>query len=554
MKTSHSIQTIFQDLLKTIQQNDEVDNVSKQFSKIITNRERVEFVSELLKKYEVSCEFVKDKKCDKVSVNLREQGNQKFKGKLLQEALELYTQSLANAEENSENFSKALANRSAVLFELELYEECLKDIEKSLENNYPKDLQPKLIKRKNNALSQVQSEKGRTLYFKPAPDLPTASKSPSIACATNLLEIQSTPTQGRHVVAKENIEIGDILAVEKPFCHILASEFYSHCHECLRLSYNLLPCSNCTQVFYCSSKCQKEAQKYHKYECNILKTLRSLQLDKMKLLPLKLAILTRDYYNEIKTYNGLDSVDKNNKYRSDRYKEIHNLVANTRSRSVADLFERSTTAAVIFNLVKTHTQFFCGDTEEEIFKEILLLHFQTAPCNFHEISELSRTNDGYFETQEIGAGAFSFLSLFNHCCNPNVVRHCHGNTVVLRAIRSIAKGEQCYDNYGYHYALMLKPDRQLNLNKQYFFECNCEVCIKDWPTLPFLSSPNFKTGVTDSDIMNLRKGNEACIDQICQKLLPKIKELEKSQPSRMFAEMQEVLKQCYALLGNVRRT
>uniref|UniRef100_A0A6P7G1M4 SET and MYND domain-containing protein 4-like n=1 Tax=Diabrotica virgifera virgifera TaxID=50390 RepID=A0A6P7G1M4_DIAVI len=168
----------------------------------------------------------------------------------------------------------------------------------------------------------------------------------------------------------------------------------------------------------------------------------------MKLLPLKLAVLARDCYTEITRYNELESVDKNNPYRSDRYKEIHNLVANTQSRSVADLFERSTTAAVIYNLVKTHTQFFCGDTDEEMFKEILLLHFQTAPCNFHEISELSSTKEGYFETQEIGAGAFAFLSLFNHCCNPNVVRHCHGNVVVLRAIRSIAKGEQCYDNYG----------------------------------------------------------------------------------------------------------
>lgn len=53
-----------------------------------------------------------------------------------------------------------------------------------------------------------------------------------------------------------------------------------------------------------------------------------------------------------------------------------------------------------------------------------------------------------YEIVEIGAGAYAFMSLLNHSCAPNVVRHCHGNTIVLRAIRPIEIGQQLYDNYG----------------------------------------------------------------------------------------------------------
>lgn len=292
---------------------------------------------------------------------------------------------------------------------------------------------------------QYKSSDDENKYFNPIPDILDDSKSNYIQCASNSVEIKYSESQGRHIVATKNINIGEILAVETPFSQILVSEYFNHCHNCLKLCYNLLPCEHCTRSFYCNENCRKNALKYHKYECNILKTLLSLKLDKMKLLPLKISLSVKNLYP---TISQITQLDPNEIYKSDEYKEIHNLIGNTDTRTVADLFERSTTAAVIFSLIKNNADFFSSDEDETIFKELLLLHFQTASCNFHEISELSKNEGGYYETEEIGAGAFSFLSLFNHSCNPNVVRHCHGDAVVVRAIRSIEKGEQCYDNYG----------------------------------------------------------------------------------------------------------
>lgn len=280
-------------------------------------------------------------------------------------------------------------------------------------------------------------------FYRKIPEVSKEHYNERIECATDVVEIKHTEDLGRHVVAVRDIEIGDIIAIEKPFCHVLTSDYFSHCHECLQLCYSMIPCDYCTSALYCCEGCKTKSFTYHKYECQIMRTLRILQLDKMKLLPLKIAIVTKDFYKHL----GTNEIKKD-VYISDRYLEIHNLVGNTESRTVSDLFKRSVDAAIIFHLVKIYSTFFDSNEEEKTFKDILLLHMQTAPCNFHSISEISENTEGAYAPEDIAAGAYAFLSMFNHSCNPNVVRQSFGPVLVSRAIRSIKTGEQCFDNYG----------------------------------------------------------------------------------------------------------
>lgn len=288
----------------------------------------------------------------------------------------------------------------------------------------------------------------QTQFFEPhhqeVPIIPEEVTNPFIQSATNSIEIKFSDDLGRHIVASKNIEIGEIIAVEEPFCSVLIQDFATHCHECLKLTYNLLPCPSCTQGMFCSIDCMNKAQKYHIFECRILKTIRELNLDKMKVIALKIALCVKQEYGKVLNESVVLETDI---YRSDRYYEIHKLVGNSEYRAVSDLFKRATAAAILYYLVKTFNTFFANESDETAFNEVLLLHIQTAPCNFHEISEIC-DNNGVFETREIGAGAYSFLSMFNHSCSPNVVRQCHGKTIVLRAIQTIKEGIQCFDNYG----------------------------------------------------------------------------------------------------------
>lgn len=251
---------------------------------------------------------------------------------------------------------------------------------------------------------------------------------------------------GRHVVATKNIAVGDVIAIEEPFAKILLPEqAFSYCHNCLELCYTLVPCNKCTNALFCSNKCKDLAlTAYHKYECPILPAMVSMGFTKFHLLALRIAICAKKDYSAI---GSCFSRSDEGIYRSGRYREIHQLIANTEQRSTADLFERSVTAALLYNLVKERTEFL-ADVDPKTFQELLMLHLQTGPSNFHETSELTGTADGLYAPTEIGAAAYAFLSLLNHACSPNVVRHCHGVITVLRALRPILKGEQLFDNYG----------------------------------------------------------------------------------------------------------
>lgn len=265
---------------------------------------------------------------------------------------------------------------------------------------------------------------------------------PSIQCASDSVEIQETETMGRHVVATKDITPGDVIALEKPFAKILLKErILDHCHHCLKLSYNLLPCTKCTEALFCTKTCQEEAiELYHKYECPILTILNNFS--KLEVLAVRVTLLARNHYATLKTIKPSDC------YKSERYEEIYQLVTNTEKRSVSDLFAKAAMAALLTHIFENYTTFLRDSPYKDVFSELLLHHLQTAPSNFHEISECIGSATKCYATEDIGSGAFSFLSLFNHSCSPNIVRHCHGYTVVLRALRPIKKGEQLFDNYG----------------------------------------------------------------------------------------------------------
>ena len=246
---------------------------------------------------------------------------------------------------------------------------------------------------------------------------------------------------------------------------------------------------------FCNEECRSKCwERFHSVDCPLLPAI-SKNVGKMALLALRILLVSSYKGREIKRlFKEVEEFEapvdprtmgfnQEGKYISSDYKPIHFLVGHSERRANADLFRRSVTAACLLHCLENLTNFFGTAVDDEMYffcGGLLLHHLQSLPCNAHEVSEMI-VNKGSFESQEIGAAAYATLSLLNHSCDPNVVRHSYQDWAVLRAIRPIKDGEEIVDNYGYHHALHSVDERRSQLSKQYFFHCSCDACQGCWP-------------------------------------------------------------------------
>ena len=158
------------------------------------------------------------------------------------------------------------------------------------------------------------------------------------------------------------------------------------------------------------------------------------------------------------------------------------------------------------------------------------------------------------------------------------VRHYYSNVAVVRAIRTIKKGQELLDNYGYHYAVMPKEERQRKLHNQYYFHCACASCspasassAKKWTVYGGLNTtplplPSFSPSEHRAILAELAKSQKSyrrAFEQVLQGefeealpvLLEHLRFLDKhiSRPLREYNDCQEAIKQCYSAMANSYR-
>lgn len=536
---------LYQKVCDKLKERKNLQTLSEAFGGLRSDAARVQFVLEL----GVIDEIIDIKPCYKLkssknSNDFRIDGNKLFKNKQFWKSLEKYNQSVLTAPAgDARATSFAHANRSAVLFHLEEYELCLKDIQTSLDSNYPKEMMYKLLDRRarcykilgrseeaikacSEALECVEvsdlkdtdkisrrndlekylmqcSEKSMVSIGtkdNPVPPELTSFNDKYIA-TSKAFDIATSPSKGRYPVAALDIDLGEVLVVEKPFASVLLEECQStHCHHCFQRTLAPIPCQQCSSVRYCSLECATQSWTlYHAFECKYLnhiykagkyghlalRTLLKAGLDHCKELEHESYKGAVGASNELKTFNSTGIYDPT------QYTTIYNLVGHTDLRAVGDIFRRTVIAVYLLKCIEP--EFFQGSSVEAsggcisdsllTAGGIILRHLQSFPCNAHEISELQLSYKSVETsvTMEIGAGIYATMSLFNHSCEPNVTRFFYGDKCVVRALTSITAGQEIADNYGVLSALTPRSERQNRLASQYYFECHCEACDKDAP-------------------------------------------------------------------------
>lgn len=593
-----------------------------------SDEERIKLTLNVMSEYNIIPEECEDVKDVTESEKLRQDGNKLFiSGELNSntyvEVLKLYTRSIAYAPYLSEHLALGYANRSAVLVKLHKYESCMQDIDRALKLACPDNVRAKLHVRKVECLVALRSPKvkdsieearcslkqlslddalrkkfiekvdsmkiARNVRKQGGPKQPPLpeinNRNPEVPCASDAVKIEYNDEYGRHVVATRDIEPGEVIVVEKPYSLILAHEnVYTHCFNCLEVSWVSIPCDYCSSTMYCSEDCKSANwERYHDVECVVFSSVWKMDASNLDLCSVRLAVqAVREFASIEKLRKELSEVENCNDPRikgfsdsgifdSNKYRSVLSLVTNTEKRSVQDLFRRSLDSCFILYYLATRTNFFGNRLEKDLsvlsnnndavfVGSLVLRHQQLIPSNGHTFCEERRAE----EAVRRGLAIMPFLSLINHSCSPNTLRNCTPKHVIMYAMYPIKKGEQLFDNYGQHYVITPKAERQAELSKQYYFKCNCTPCRENWPL--FYNLKPYKSLVKSKEdqhivnrallkfntYVNLAMAGNVLGKHVIEDLLKMIKVLHERvpMPCEEMSHVVETLKRVYALNGN----
>lgn len=441
------------------------------------------------------------------SEKLRAEANRLYVQKKFYDALLKYNESLCFAVAESENLGLAYANRSAVYFEMKLYDKCLMNVKLARENSYPEKNVEILKKRKEKCTEAMkrQCDENKSTdamsFFKLS-----HPKNKKLPFVSDCLALNIDKKYGKHIVTNRALRVGDVVAIDAPkFKVIKADSRYSTCYEsntsqrcgnCLKDNLlSLIPCTSCCKTMYCSMDCMISAQlRHHQYECEIIDELLTSGL---------LHIVVRMLFEGLSLFN--DDIHEMEKYlrQNDEHLTVFNFDFNnlngnemekkmfvaTLNLATGDNEDISSEYENIFK--KTEKLEKLWNSNESFIKKLLRKLSQIGRLYVHGIGSWSLKIEGTKNDEEpknpslyqmlIGNACYLFCSLLNHSCSPNIKRLNVDDKVVVIVSRPIAKGGQLFDSYRPNFNNQSKAQRQEGLLKDYGFVCDCEACINDWP-------------------------------------------------------------------------
>lgn len=212
-------------------------------------------------------------------------------------------------------------------------------------------------------------------------------------------------------------------------------------------------------MIYCDEICRsKSYENGHKYECQILTTIYNWPcINHMEHLPLYIFLTSicklglDKYVSSVHALNA-DNTDPimrgfnaEGKYLSNQFCSVYTLEGNETKRPVNDLFMRYCYAAVIVSLLN-QAGLKIPDEQLGIVGKSLVHIICVVASNAHGITQPSKHKTWNLcdkhEFLPVASLLMPVLSLLNHSCDPNVVRHNYNGTIVVRAIQSISKNSQ----------------------------------------------------------------------------------------------------------------
>lgn len=399
-------------------------------------------------------------KCNEKSKTFLNQGHQFYKNFEYYRAIDSFTKALRFAEIDTQNVSLALLNRAKCFNKLKMNYHALNDIKLEMEFQRSEDLVPMLDDLRNEYQISVE-DISDCRSNKQLPSKLDFESDENFPCLANVLQIQWNTQFGRHITAKCDIDVGQIVLMEESFASVNRSNEHV-CYTCLADTQNGIPCSKCTDVVFCSIKCM-ESNEVHKMDCQTMYhgmphkvqfTIHTI-LVAVTTFP-DIDSLMAFVENSVACDDLPDSVSNDIKSKYCLYLKLEKSFLNEDAISdVYDLFKLTMTIPMIKELFNTE--------RKQRFLAHLLLHHLAVNVNNRYDSET---------TTSIGAT----LCLFNHSCVPNLYNYATGNQTFCITIRPVKKNEQLFISYLGKSKEQSGKERQTELKLRWNFECKCDRC------------------------------------------------------------------------------
>lgn len=524
----------------------------ERFEFIWQNEEIRKDVQQVYEKDLANCkrrQTLRPAKSPEESKRLRDIGNGLYKEGKYAEALIVYTEAVKYAphpnlsdDQPDDSLALAVANRSACLYALARYRLCLLDIELAIKLGYPKANLFKLLIRKvkclhvisvwTNDVEEIKETLRKMLTNKETKEFVRSEitamfeflkqanpqdvvkddgdideeiemkiQNPSkvLTNAADCVEMSHEPEKGRFMIANKDVSFGRLLIIEEPFvCNIAPQNRNSYCYNCCRRLYQCgLSCPNCSQILYCSTKCQKSNASFHKFECNKFLDFH----DRIGVVYLVAHIMFKIKFNlssfKIKTKKSTENKTLDqllNMPASDWPEVIYNndypavlaLMDHASDYDYDALMGYTLTACYLMMAFKEHYSDICPKLTDEnalVIGSVVLRHLMQLQANLisvldQDLRSMIIVGHSLSDVKErpIGVAIYPTMSLLNHSCSPNIISIFHRNKLVARSSKTLHCGTELNFCYGPSMFRMSKKDRIARLKEQYFFTCTCECC------------------------------------------------------------------------------
>lgn len=407
-------------------------------------------------------------KNDKKSTKYRTAGNDLFDKRTMKDylkALKYYNLAICFATSNSETLCLAYADRSAVFFELFMFEDCVENIKLVKEiDKYPAHLRDELNSRETACKTIMGIEDPYNYqWIEPKLSFPRHEKVPYIA---NCLELRQNKQFGNHVVTNRDLKVGDIVGIVEPYVTAQAERYqHERCENCCKeRSQNLLPCPNCTVAMFCDEKCLKEAMDgFHKYECVAIDLIdRAIRSQRNKLA---LRVITKglSIYQDVDKFLDMTAatfkknvnvfeIDHDDIF--DQYTAVCSLkraaTTGTISADVTILVTLCETIFIASNITSKKKPQELKKTLKHVVRQQLLMVDMNGllfdDLSYHIVKKRCPLYDDKCSNNNM-SGIYPFIQLFPHSCIPNVICSSFTNGKIVSVLRPIKAGQQLFHSF-----------------------------------------------------------------------------------------------------------